>query len=233
MAHLIPLSPSGKTAEDLARIFTREIWRLHGLPWDIVSDRDSRFTADTWRVFLATLGVRPRKSTAFHPQTDGQTERTNQVIEAYLRSFFNKEQNDWCELLTMAEYAYNNLVTTATGLTPFYANYGRHPETTAPRPIDVRNPALLAYAHWMTGTIASNRKALEATRERMVKYADKHRSKPPTYKVGDLCYTLQGCHAAKGTGKAICRGSVIVHAPQRYLNKYGRLKERRRVCCLY
>ena len=102
-------------------------------------------------------------STAFHPQTDGQTERTNQVIEAYLRSFVNKEQSDWVQLLLMAEYAYNNSVTTATGLTPFYANYGFHPETTAPRRTEVKNPVSLAYTHWMTGTIERNRKALEAT----------------------------------------------------------------------
>ena len=77
MAHFIPLSPGSKTAEGLARIFAREIWRLHGLPRDIVSDRDSRFSSDTWKVFIAALGIRPRMSTAFHPQTDGQTERVN------------------------------------------------------------------------------------------------------------------------------------------------------------
>ena len=125
-------------------------------------------------------------STAFHPQTDGQTERVNQVIEAYLRSFVNKEQTDWCELLPMAEHTYNNSVTTATGLTPFFTNYGRHPETTTPHPTEVRNSESLAYTHWMTTTIAENRKTLEATRNRMGKYADKHRTTPPTYKIGDL-----------------------------------------------
>jgi hypothetical protein len=186
MAHFIPLAKGSKTAEDLARIFAKEIWRLHGLPKDIVSDRDSRFTSDVWRVFTATLGIRPRMSTAFHPQTDGQTERVNQVIEAYLRAFINQEQTDWCELLPMAEHAYNNSTTTATGLTPFFANYGRHPVTTTPLPTDVKNPASRAYAHWMEGTIEENKKALEATRDRMGKYADKHRSAPPAFKVGDL-----------------------------------------------
>ena len=186
MAHFIPLSPGNKTAEDLARIFAREIWRLHGLPRDIVSDQDSRFTSDTWRGFIAALGIRPRMSTPFHPQTDGLTERVNQVIEAYLRSFVNKEQTDWCELLPMAEYAYNNSVTTPTGLTPFFANYGRHPETTTPRPTEAKNPESLAYAHWLSNTFADNRKAVEATRERMGKYADKHRAAPPTYRVRDL-----------------------------------------------
>ena len=78
MAHFIPLSPEASTAADLARIFAREIWRLHGLPRSIISDRDSRFTSATWQEFLAVLGITPRMSTAFHPQTDGQTERVNQ-----------------------------------------------------------------------------------------------------------------------------------------------------------
>ena len=76
-----------------------------------MSDRDSRFKSNTWKDFLAVTGIRPRMSTAFHPQTDGQTERVNQVIEAYLRPFLNQEQDDWVDLLPMAEHAYNNSVT--------------------------------------------------------------------------------------------------------------------------
>jgi len=66
-------------------------------------------------------------STAFHPQTDGQTERLNQTIEAYLETFICKEQNDWVRLLPMAEFTYNNSTTTGNGMSPFYANYGFHP----------------------------------------------------------------------------------------------------------
>jgi hypothetical protein len=193
MAHFLPLLIDHKKTEDLARIFAKEIWRLHGLPRDIVSDRDSRFTSDVWQVFLAKLGIKPRMSTAFHPQTDGQTERLNQTIEAYLRPFVNKEMNNWVELLPMAEHAYNNSVTSPTGLTPFYANYGRHPETMNPRKIDIVNPASEAYAHWMKQTITDNREALEKTRERMVKYAEAAKTKPPNYAVGDLVM-LNGRH---------------------------------------
>jgi len=84
MAHFIPLLQDGKTAADLAKIFAREVWRFHGLPTDIVSDRDSRFTSEVWQEFLNLLEIRPQMSTAFHPQTDGQTERLNQTIESYL-----------------------------------------------------------------------------------------------------------------------------------------------------
>jgi len=82
MAHFIPLKE--KTASDLAKIFAREVWRFHGIPTDIVSDRDSRFTSAVWHEFLKLLGIRPRMSTAFHPQTDARMERLNQTIEAYL-----------------------------------------------------------------------------------------------------------------------------------------------------
>jgi hypothetical protein len=125
-------------------------------------------------------------STAFHPQTDGQTERLNQTIESYLRSFVNHEQDDWVNLLPMAEFAYNNSVTTATGLSPFYANFGFHPTATNPAAANTLNPASTVYAHWMHTVHEEARKALEKTQERMRRYADPHRREAPEYQVGDL-----------------------------------------------
>jgi len=93
MAHFIPLRE--KTAADLAIISAREIWKHHRLPTDIVSDRDSRFTSEVWQELLRLSGIRPHMSTAFHPQTDGQTEQLNQTIEACLWAFVNKEQDNW------------------------------------------------------------------------------------------------------------------------------------------
>ena len=91
MASFIPLEQDKKNVEDIARILAREIWRLHGLPRDIVSDCNSRFTFHTWKDFLSVTGIRPQMSTAFHPQSDGETERVNQVIEACLRPYINQE----------------------------------------------------------------------------------------------------------------------------------------------
>jgi len=88
-------------------------------------------------------------STAFHPQTDGQKERLNQTIEAYLRAFVAKEQDDWVSLLRMAEFAYKNSVTIGNGMTPFFANYGFHPATVNPPVEEPLNPASTVYAHWM------------------------------------------------------------------------------------
>jgi hypothetical protein len=125
-------------------------------------------------------------STAFHPQTDGQTERLNQTIEAYLRSFVNNEQNDWVSLLPIAEFAYNNSVTTGTGLSPFYANHGFHPTTVNGPTADIFNPASKVYAHWMHTVYKEARQGLESAQERMRRYADPDRKEAPAYQVGDL-----------------------------------------------
>jgi transposase InsO family protein len=84
MAYFIPLKNKNKKAEDLATIFAREIWRLHGIPADIISDRDSRFMSKFLKSQIATRGIRPRMLTAFHLQTDGQTERVNRTIKTFL-----------------------------------------------------------------------------------------------------------------------------------------------------
>src|SRR5690606_8150880 len=107
MARFIALPPKCK-APDLARLFAKEIFRFHGLPLDIVSDRDSRFTSNFWKELMELLEIKRNMSTAFHPQTDGQTERVNQTLEAYLRAFANYEQSNWSDLLHVAEFAYNN-----------------------------------------------------------------------------------------------------------------------------
>jgi len=125
-------------------------------------------------------------STAFHPQTDGQTESVNQSIEPFLCTFCNYEENNWSEMLPRGEYAYNNSVTTATGLSPFYANYVFHPRTSWPVEIEAMNPAGRNYAHWMISVHAFCKKTLEHTRERMSCHYDKRSKEAPKMKVGDL-----------------------------------------------
>jgi len=165
MAHFVPLEKEKKTATDLAVIFAREVWKYHGLPTDIVSDQDSRFTSVVWKEFLQLSSIRPRMSTAFHPQTDGQTERLSQTIEAYLQAFVSKEQDDWVRLLPMAEFAYNNSITTGNGVTPFYANYGFHLIARDPMSMGPLNPASKVDAHWMYTVHDESRKNLEEALE--------------------------------------------------------------------
>jgi hypothetical protein len=106
-------------------------------------------------------------TTAFHPQMDGETERLNQTIEAYLCTFFCHEQDEWVSLLLMAEFAYNNSVTSGNGMSSFYANYGFHPMATNPAAANSLNPASKVYAHWMHSVHEQARKCLETAQERM------------------------------------------------------------------
>jgi hypothetical protein len=186
MAHFLSFPKDDKIANDPAKIFTHEDRRHHGLPLDIVSDRDSRFTSEVWKEFFRISDIRPRMSRAFYPKTDGQTERLNQTIEAYLWSLVHHEQDDGAGLRPMAEFAYNNSVTTASGLSPFYANYGFHPTATNPTAVYPLNPASKAYTHWMHIIHEGTRKSLERVQERIRHYLDPKRKDTPAYQVGNL-----------------------------------------------
>jgi len=88
------------------------------------------FTSDFWRQVTEALGILRNLSTAFHPQTDGQTELANATLEQYIRVYCNYQQNDWEKLLPIAEFCYNNTQTGTTRITRFFANYGYHPRFT-------------------------------------------------------------------------------------------------------
>jgi len=116
------------TAKDLAYAFTRIIIAQHGVPKTIITDRGTTMNSKFWKTFIADMGVQHKMSTAYHPQTDGQTERLNQTLEQYLRCYVNHEQNNWVSLLPMAQFAYNSSENSTTRMSPFYANYGYNPE---------------------------------------------------------------------------------------------------------
>ena len=121
--------PCQKTldADDLATAFLRRVACAFGLPKGIVSDRGSVFTSKFWSAFCYHMKVKRRLSTAFHPQTDGQTERQNQTLEHYLRCYCNYRQTDWVDKLPLAEFTYNNSIHSTTNRTPFYSLYGYNP----------------------------------------------------------------------------------------------------------
>jgi len=123
MAHFIGLAKN-VTAKDVADTFLKEVWKLHGLPSEIVSDMDARFSGQLWESLCKALGIKLRMSRAYHPQTDGRREITNQVLEGYLRNFVNYDQNDWYQMLPLAEYAYNNSKASAPKLSPFSPTTG-------------------------------------------------------------------------------------------------------------
>ena len=126
MRHFIPCHTT-IDAVGLAKLFLREVVRLHGLPRTIVSDRGPQFASVFWGQICNRLGVDRRMSTAFHPQTDGQTERMNAGMEQYLRVFVNYQQDDWVQWLPLAEFAANNGTSESTKCTPFFAVQGMDP----------------------------------------------------------------------------------------------------------
>ena len=115
-------------ARQFTTLFMQHIVRLHGIPRDIITNRGSLFTSGLWKQIAEILEIEQRLSTAFHPQTDGQTERTNAILEQYLWEYVNYQQDNWNELLPLAEFAYNNGYQETIKTTLFYANCARNPE---------------------------------------------------------------------------------------------------------
>ena len=124
MTHFVAIT-EGTSVEGLARLFQDNMWKLHRLLESVVSDRGPQFVAELIKELNRMLEIEMRLFTAFHPQTDGQTEWINQKLEQYLRLFVEHRQRDWPEWLASVEFAINNKAHIATKMLPFMANYGR------------------------------------------------------------------------------------------------------------
>ena len=140
------------TASELADLFVDQVVRFFGLPTGIVSDRGSVFTSQFWSDFCFSAKVKRRLSTAFHPQTDGQTERQNQTLEQYLRAYTDNKQDNWASLLLLAEFAYNNSTQPTINMSPFFACYGFHPRLNCERAVAAKVPKAAERIHGLTNT---------------------------------------------------------------------------------
>ena len=118
MCHIAPISHS-ITAKQLADVFFATIYKHHGLPTTIITDRDSKFTSHFWQSLFSALQTKLHMSTAYHPQTDGQTEVTNRILLTILKHYTNKQADNWLQLLPFIEFAHNNSYQASTGFTPF------------------------------------------------------------------------------------------------------------------
>jgi hypothetical protein len=123
-AHFIPVKLTHK-ATNIADVYMREIARLHGIPKTIVSDRDPKFTSKFWKGLFNGFGTNLNFSTTYHPESDGQTERVNQVIEDMLRMYVMDKPSKWEDYLHLVEFAYNNGYQASLKMSPFEALYGR------------------------------------------------------------------------------------------------------------
>ncbi|GJT43397.1 putative nucleotidyltransferase, ribonuclease H [Tanacetum coccineum] len=186
-AHFLPIRKNYGISK-LAEIFRQEIVRLHGTPTSIVSDRDPKFTSHFWKGLQKAWGTRLKFSTAFHPQTDGQSERTIQTLEDMLRACALEWTGSWDEYLCLVEFAYNNSWHASIKAAPFELLYGR--KCRAPICWDevgerlIEGPELIEITN---EKVAVAKEKLKEARSRQKSYADKHR-RDLEFQVGDRVF---------------------------------------------
>jgi len=184
MSHFVATTEK-TTAEGLARLFRDNVWKLHRLPESVISDRGPQFAAGLMKELNKMLGIETKLSMAYHPQTDGQTERTNQELEQYLRMYVNHRQNNWSEWLAMAEFAFNNKVYTATKMSLFKVNYGRELRMGFDIRKKGKNEKAEEFAREMKERHEEARAALVKAQEEMKRQTDRNRKEVEEYRVGD------------------------------------------------
>ncbi|KAL5565172.1 hypothetical protein UlMin_028336 [Ulmus minor] len=186
-AHFLPVKNTYKM-EQYAKLYVQEIVRLHGIPLSIVSDRDPKFTSTFWKSLHKAMGTRLRFSTAFHPQTDGQSERTIQTLEDMLRACVIDFQGTWEETLPLVEFSYNNSYQATIGMAPYEALYGRKCRS----PIhwdEVRERKLLGpeIVQKTVDIVEKIRQRMKTAQSRQKSYVDRRR-KPLEFAIGDKVF---------------------------------------------
>ena len=186
--HFIPMHTT-VTAEGAARLFLHHIWKLHGLPKCVVSNRGPQFVALFTKELYRLLGIQISSSTAWHPQTDRQTEHVNQELDQFLRLFVNKRQDDWYDLLSIAEFQHNNHVHSATQQPPFLLDTGRIPHMG----FELRqDPSSLETVNEFTKRMEFATEEAKSTickaQKDMTRYYNQRRSLAPVFQPGDQVY---------------------------------------------
>ena len=162
----------------------------HGLPKPIVSNRGTKFTSDFWKEFIKRLQIHNHYSTAYHPQTDGQTERINQVLKEYLSLYTNYQMDDWSQLLPIAKMVYNNSPSATTGISPFLADHGYKmtfdPSTFSKRPFSAKSNIIVTDIQQLHTVLHEQ---IHIANVKMAKqYDKKHLPVPSDFKVGKKVY---------------------------------------------
>jgi hypothetical protein len=217
VAHFLPVR-TNYGGEKLARLYVDNIVKLHGVPSRIVSDRGTQFTSRFWKSLHKAMGTKLDFSSAYHPQTDGQTERVNQIMEDMLRACVLTYGKDWEQSLPYAEFSYNNGYQASLGMSPFEALYGRKCRT----PLmwsEVGERALVgpALVKEAEERVAEIREKLKAAQSRQKSYSDKKR-REISFKPGDFVYLKVS--PIRGTRRFQVHGKL---AP-RYIGPYQVLK---------
>ena len=172
------------SSEGVAKIYRDKIWKIYEIPKTILSDRGPQFALKFMEDLTRILGTKRKLSTAYHPQTNGQTERINQEIGTFLWYYINYQQDDWTEWLAVAEFAYNDKKHAATGKTPFELNFGRHPWK-GDLMIQTELPQVKEFAKKLQESWKQVTQAMEEAQKNMKRQFDKKRRNPQGLKVGD------------------------------------------------
>jgi len=177
-------------ATQLARLFVEHVFSKHGTPSHVTSDRGVKFVSKFFRSLAEALNMKLHFTLGYHPEADGQTERTNQTLEQFLRVYCNYQQSDWARLLPLAEFTYNNTSSSTTGVSPFFANKGYHPKAHfsiegSPTPGSANE-----YASKLEEIHTKLKQTIRTAQHRYQVAADKRRSPNPEIKVGDQVFIL-------------------------------------------
>jgi len=186
--HFIP-TYTMVTAEGAARLFLHYVWKLHGLPKRVISDHGPQFVALFTKELYRLLGIQISSATAWHPQTDGQTERVNQELDQFLCLFVNEWQDDWYDLLPIADFQHNNHVHSATQQPLFLLDTGRIPRMgfelrQDPSSLEMVNE----FTKRMESTTEEAKSAIRKAQEDMTRYYNQRRSPAPVFQPGDWVY---------------------------------------------
>ena len=187
MVHLIP-SRTNYNASQLAELMFEHVYKLHGLPKNIISDRDVLFTSTFWRQLHRLVGTKLWLSSAYHPQSDGSTERANRTVTQMLRQCVEPNQRDWVSKLPAIEYAINSARSESTGFAPFFLNFGRMPRTMLwTSPPSTEFPSVRKFALQKKLAIMAAHDSILSARVKQTRDANRKRRDAP-FKTGELVY---------------------------------------------
>ena len=177
------------TTTGTAQLYLQHIWKHHGLPKKVVSDRGPQFIAEFMKELYRLLGVKLAATTAYHPQGDRQTEWVNQELEQFLCLFINQRQDHWDDLLLIAEFQYNNHIHSATQNIPFLLDTGRIP-CMGFKPDQGRSnlESVNKFKEWMESALKEAKAALTKSKDDMTKYYNQRRTPAPDYQPRDKVY---------------------------------------------
>ena len=188
MARYIPINMEISSRRVAQKLWER-VFKDVGLPKKVISDRGPQFVSNFMKELCLQLGIERNPSTAYHPQTDGQTEHVNQELEQYLRLYISHRQDDWAEWLSIAEFAYNNRKHASTGKSPFLINLGRHPNTgNETSGVERKTPSVEEFLEGMRTMRREVEEALRKTNQIMKERFNKKKGNEKEFAAGGLVW---------------------------------------------